>query len=340
MACTEDEALRARERYKQAEKEGMLAALEPITVSEYVHTWLPLHKANVSKASYNNYSAKLEHGLKVIGNLNLEDVKIDDVMRIWQQCGDLSGSTVKGIKSLFTEVFDSAIENDLCRKNPFRSPSARPPHLASGSHRALTSEEIKLVENTPHRFQVAAMVMLYAGLRRGEVAALTMDDIDLKDGVIHVTKQFIYEKGQPVLSHTKTASGVRDVPIFPPLRKFLENRIGIIMPRRNGDFTTESALSRGWDSYNKALTLAAGHEVKIRMHDLRHTFCTMLRDAGVDMHQAMIWMGHANEKMIIHIYDHVGDERTNSSIKQVEKMLLSRQNGRQKKIWHLKSAVK
>ncbi len=86
---------------------------------------------------------------------------------------------------------------------------------------------------------------------------------------------------------------------------------------------------RSWDSYLLALSKAAGHPVSIRPHDLRHTYCTMLRDAGVDMKQAMIWMGHADEKMILRIYDHVGEKRTQNSVKQVEKLLNGMQNGMQ-----------
>ena len=65
----------------------------------------------------------------------------------------------------------------------------------------------------------------------------------------------------------------------------------------------------------------------VRPHDLRHSYCTMLRDAGVDMKQAIIWMGHADEKMILKIYDHVTPERTKKAVSQVEKMLSGCQNG-------------
>ena len=60
-------------------------------------------------------------------------------------------------------------------------------------------------------------------------------------------------------------------------------------------------------------TLPPYKEIDIRPHDLRHTYCTMLRDAGIDMHQAIIWMGHADEKMILRIYDHPGEERETES---------------------------
>ena len=84
---------------------------------------------------------------------------------------------------------------------------------------------------------------------------------------------------------------------------------------------SHTGFMQAWEAYNRALSRAAGHPVNIRPHDLRHSFCAMLMDAGVDIKQAMIWMGHADEGMILHIYDHVRENRTQKSISQVEKML-------------------
>lgn len=55
----------------------------------------------------------------------------------------------------------------------------------------------------------------------------------------------------------------------------------------------------------------------------------MLRDAGVDLKLAMKWMGHADEKMILRVYDHVSDYRVKQAMSDIEKMLSCRQNGRQ-----------
>ena len=323
---TEDEALEAREAYKRAEKAGMLAALRGVTVREYAIDWLPLHKGHVTAKTYNAYAAHLERLFPIIGDKLISAVTVDDAARCWRQYENKSSGGIKIARSLFVGLFDTAIENDLCRKNPFRSRSAQPPKGTCGSHRSLTAEEIALVESVQHRLRPAAMVMLYAGLRKGEALALEMSDVDLVAGVIHVTKSLRWPTNRPVIVPPKTAAGVRDVPILSPLRPVLAARIGrIAESKRKRDLMTETAFTSAWESYLKALSEAAGHPVSIRPHDLRHTFCTMLRDAGVDIKQAMIWMGHADEKMILRVYDHVTDQRTKNSIGQVEKMLVKGQ---------------
>lgn len=68
----------------------------------------------------------------------------------------------------------------------------------------------------------------------------------------------------------------------------------------------------------ETIRLSGWKEFTVRPHDLRHSYCTMLRDAGVDMKLAILWMGHKDEKMILRIYDHVTEDRTKSAIKSLE----------------------
>lgn len=67
----------------------------------------------------------------------------------------------------------------------------------------------------------------------------------------------------------------------------------------------------------------------------------MLRDAGVDMKLAIRWMGHADEKMILRIYDHVTDLRIQSAIRNVNALNATPRasNGRQKERRKLRNAI-
>ena len=193
----------------------------------------------------------------------------------------------------------------------------------------LTQEEVFLICSTPHRFQLAALIMLYCGLRRGEVLALGADDIDTSAGTITVSKAVRFDGNHAVLTTPKTQAGLRTVPILKPLRSHLNSISGLVAPSASGKLMTDTAFKRAWDSYLLALSRAAGHPVRFRPHDLRHTYCTMLRDAGIDMHQAMIWLGHSDEKMILRVYDHITEKRTAQSVKIANKYAERSQNGSQ-----------
>lgn len=327
MGNSSDEALAAREEYKRLEAQGIAAQAQGPTVREYAMKWLPLHKSGVSDKCYNDYAKQLEALFPVMGMKRLQDVTVDDAAAVWQHYKGYSASTVKRSRMLYVALFDAAIENDLCRKNPFRGKFAQPPKAPAGTHRALTDEEIMLVRETPHRMQLAAMIMLYAGLRRGEVLALTAED--LRGDFISVSKSVRFVGNRPAVVGPKTNAGIRSVPVLSVLRSFLRDAPFRPACTATGEIMTDTAFRRAWDSYLLHLSRAAGHPVAIRPHDLRHTYCTMLRDAGVDMKQAMIWMGHADEKMILRVYDHAGDARARASLSQMEKMLDGMQNGMQ-----------
>ena len=85
---------------------------------------------------------------------------------------------------------------------------------------------------------------------------------------------------------------------------------------------TRAAYDRGWKNYQvflaKASKCCASHETKdnpewkdgkLRTHDLRHTFCTMLYDAGVDVKRAQYLMGHKDIMVTMKIYTHLSEER-------------------------------
>ncbi len=72
-------------------------------------------------------------------------------------------------------------------------------------------------------------------------------------------------------------------------------------------------------------------KVTIRPHDLRHSYCTMLRDAGVDIKLAILWMGHADEKMILRIYDHPPEDRVQRTVKNLNRRVVHMQNDMQNK---------
>ena len=338
MGATSDEAIAAREEYKRMEAAGQLSQAMGPTVREYAFKWLPLHKSGVSDKCYNDYAKQLEALFPVIGEKRLHEVTVDDCAAVWKHFSGYSASTVHRAKMLYVALFDAAIENDLCRKNPFRAKFAQPPKAPAGTHRLITDEEAALIRSTPHRMQLPALIMLYAGLRRGEVLALTREDF--QGDFISVTKSVRFVGNRPSIVSPKTAAGTRLVPILSILRPFLETAQERPAATTAGEIMTDTAFRRAWDSYMLHLSSAAGHPVSIRPHDLRITYCTMLRDAGVDMKQAMEWMGHADEKMILRVYDRPGDFRAKTSINQVEKMLFGMQNGMQEETGTPKSLDK
>lgn len=110
------------------------------------------------------------------------------------------------------------------------------PKGKDGTHRALTKAETDViikVAKAGHRFGLAAMLMLYAGLRRGEVAAFNVDtDVDLVAGTLTVSRSIGYVVNQGEERDPKSAAGSRTIPIMPPLLPFLSSCKGYAIKRK------------------------------------------------------------------------------------------------------------
>lgn len=326
---TQSEALAAREAYKRNEKVGLVE--KPVTLIEYAAQWLPVHRASVSQKTYNDYAKQIEKMCRLIGEKLLSTVTPSDIKRVFSAYLGYSDSTIRRSSVLFTALFESAVADGYILRNPCKHETARPHKGTVGTHRAITDDERALILSTPHRVRLAALVMLYAGLRRGEALAIDIDrDVDLKTNQIHVHTAVRFDSNQPILDTPKTEAGERDVPLVALLRDELSGQHGLLLPSAHGKMCSDTAFRRAWNSYMHALSVAAGHSVSIRPHDLRHSYCTMLRDAGIDLKIAMMWMGHADKDMILRVYDHVTPTRMFRSVASLERFCASSsQNGSQ-----------
>ena len=308
---TEPEAREKRDDYKYEVEHGIEQA-EPKTVFEYASEWIPVAKAGISKGTYNQYVTIMEKLTESIGDKYICSVTPGDIKKTWMSFIGKSQSYINKASFLYKSFFQSAIENGYCRVNPVISISAKPHKGTKGTHRALTKEEITLIETVPHRVQAAAMFMLKAGLRRGEVLALQKTDIH--DERIYVSKAIRFVNNRPVIDRTKNESSVRSVPLFAPLKPFYNCLNSYVLPNADGDLCSETAFQRAWESYLHCLSEKAGHPVSFRPHDLRHTFVTTARDKNIDPKTVMAWCGHSSERMILQIYDHVSEDREQKMI--------------------------
>lgn len=304
-ARTEDE-LEAKKAACKKECERAAVHKSRQTLGEYAEYWLPIHKASVKPTTYNAYVSILNKAVTPISGIRLTDLTSDDIAEAFAALAGKSASYIHKARILLLEILDSATDSGLIAKNPARAQSVKPPKGTRGTHRAITQAERSAIERTPHRMQLAALIMLYCGLRRGELLGLRAEDIAGEE--LTVRRAVFYVSNQPQISEPKTAAGIRNVPApdfilarLPKMDRGCYVLTGTEKPM------TEQVFTRAWANYCRDLGIT------VRCHDLRHSYCTWLRDTGIDMHQAIIWMGHADEKLILRVYDHPGPQRENES---------------------------
>ena len=315
LGKTESEARNKRDRYRY-ECENGIERQESITVFELAEKWLPMAKAGILRTTYNQYATIMEKLTEVVGDKYVSAVSPADIKKVWVLFVGKSQSYINKASFLYKSFFQFAMENRYCTFNPVLSSTAKPHKGTKGTHRQLTKEEINLIETVPHRVQAAAMFMLKAGLRRGEVLALRKSDI--YDDKIHIVKSVKFVKNRPVVGQTKNESSERTVPLFTPLIPVIDLVQDYVLPDADGGLCSETAFQRAWESYLHCLSEKAGHKISFRPHDLRHTFVTIARDKGIDPKTVMAWCGHSSERMILQIYDHITEGREKRMIELMD----------------------
>ena len=350
---TPEEAFAARDEYRRQEASGFRRK----TVSEYALPWLKRSYPSVRDSTYTGLAIHLQHLIDSIGEMQLTEVLPSDIKQVYtDHYTGLSNSYVRAAKQLYCALFDSAQADKLITANPAREKSAKPHTGKRAKERKLSKRERHWIETlcTDHRAWPAVMCMLYAGLRPQEVKALDIDrDIDFEKDIITV-RQTAHVDGQKYdfTGEGKTDWSNRQVPLFPPLKQALNGRHGHIITSAHGKPVTIQTWKTAWASYiccmetaingiqkrwygrtkdqqikKEAGELPAWIDFDIVPYTLRHAFCAFCRDSGVEINTCRRWMGHADAKMILKVYDSVSEDRQETERKKVENRLNRVQNG-------------
>ena len=146
----------------------------------------------------------------------------------------------------------------------------------------------------------------YAGLRCGEALGLFYSDIDFNNNTIKVDKQEQFVNGKIVIvNYTKTNQiKIVDVP---------QDLIDYILEFKqiNGCGDDDRILNKSRTYYRESLNkdLKKVNLKHIRIHDLRHSYCTMLYDMGADEKYVAKQMGHTSSTTSKNVYEHLTNKK-------------------------------
>ncbi len=339
------EAKAARDAYRLAHglmpgQEWMPAPAPPAppspTVEAWASRWLDVYGSSAGHSTNASNGYNVDKIIAALGHMKISDVRELHIQEFANTYTDKSKSFVTKLRVTVNAVFARAVGNYLIDRNPCTG--VRWDWGGEGTHRCLEDWEIAHISRHwhQHRAGLWAMIMMYAGLRRGEIIALKWSDIDLAAGVIHITSGAHFEGNATLMGGPKTDAGIRDVPIFPPLADVLQ-KVQLPPPTlyvcsaAQGRPMTQRAWDRAWDGFMVAMAnIRNGRpafiqgrrsdkdkytqlDFAVRSHDLRHTFATMLYEADVDVKTAQYWLGHSDIKMTMKIYSHLRDQKRNHS---------------------------
>jgi integrase len=160
-----------------------------------------------------------------------------------------------------------------------------------------------LIAAVPQRDRVIWATAMYAGLRRGELRALRVEDIDLELGLIRVERGWDPYEGEIKLKSSAGQDRVFGATAIRP-------------------FTGEKLSERADEAWKSA---GLDH---ITLHECRHTFASLMIAAGVNAKALSTFMGHANISITLDRYGHLMPGSEAEAAELLDAYLETRRAGR------------
>ncbi len=187
---------------------------------------------------------------------------------------------------------------------------------------------LNLTQTNP-LFPAFLMVVLY-GLRRGEVLGLRWVDLDEHAGILRIRQQLQRVGRELKLGPVKTSAGRRNLPLLNPVREALAQ----LKAGRGGAedpealvFTTRTGQSIEPRNFVRSFHGICRHHGlrRIKLHHLRHTTATLLKNLGVPARDAQLILGHSQISVTQQIYQHDDMLTRRENLVRVEEVLLNTQ---------------
>ena len=297
------------------------------------------------------YNTKVGYGFvtgiikkESFGNRLIRDIKVSDA-KLWfmklQQDGK-GYSTITSVRGVVKPAFQMAYEEDIIRKNPFDFSLSGVVKNDSQKRVALTPEQQHIwmeyirTDATYCKYYDEFVVLLETGMRVSEFCGLTKDNLDFEARKIRVDHQLVRESnGRYYVEKTKTECGRRFIPMTDNVYRSLKN----IVARRKH-------LKKEWiiDGYTGFILLDKNDKPKVALHIenefrwamkkydklypdrplphitphvFRHTFCTNMANAGMDLKSLQYLMGHSDAGVTMNVYTHASYDSAQAAMRKV-----------------------
>jgi integrase len=315
------------------------APVEKRTFEEYGQWWLENVARGAIKAStHQEYTAVLKnHVYPTLGALKFVEIHRPQIRELIaaKKAEGYDQSTIRNIMAPVRGMFFQAIEDGITEKNPasrIGKLNKRDKDKPKKKIDPLTREEVAILLETVtgsakySRFYPVLLCACRTGIRQGELVALKGIDVDFRGGFIHVQRNLSRGK----ISTTKNSKNRRV-----DMSTMLANTLDELLTKRRSEALREemkkpaderrdaativNEVMDDWlfqtpvetqldpshlrKAFNKILVDAGLR--RVRFHDLRHTFASLLLQNGESLTYVKEQMGHSSIQVTVDIYGHL-----------------------------------
>lgn len=231
----------------------------------------------------------------------------------------LSDKTILHHHRLISSILSTAVQWQLIFSNP--CDRVKPPKVERKEARYLDDEQaaelFKCLENEPLRYRTMITVLVYTGMRRGELCGLKWTDVDFDNSIINIERSNLYLPQKGIFEDTtKNSSSTRVI-------KVPDIVLNILKKYRAEQSTEHLKIGDKWNDTGFIFTTWDGKPIHpdtisgwfhdfigkyslpdVCIHSLRHTNATLLIANGVNLTTVAKRLGHANTHTTAKIYAH------------------------------------
>ncbi len=259
---------------------------------------------NRSKSTINSYNAAFKT-CQQLHNKKIREILPLEMENVIRDC-EKGYASKKKIKVLFNAIFKYASKNNMVKKNQALEVDISMHASAPKEKNRLSDEAIALVTDLSkdNEFAQTLPILIYTGLRIGELLALKKSDVDLEKKYFKVIK-------------SKTHNGVRDVPIADKIMPLLEYWYN----KDNSEymFTNSKGKKMSYNYYRNHCwdPIFNNLSVNLTPNVTRHTTISLLAMAEVDERIIRRIVGHSRVGVTDKTYTHIDPYKLHEAINKI-----------------------
>lgn len=314
-------AYRTLAEYEEKKKKILAEAesLNSVTFEKIAVQWQEQHEGEIQLYTAECYKKPLKDVTDEFGEYTLNEITPKMIQQFLDDMAakKYAKQTIKLRKTVLKQIFDYAIFNGHAKYNPVTV--CKVSKTAPSTQRMLPDEsEIETIKNNvSSEMGLYCALLMYTGMRREEALAVSYEDFDTENNLIRVNKTLIFDGSNSMIrDSTKSQAGNRFIPFLAPLKKLIDanDKNGFVF-NRDGRPLKKGEFDKAFNRYRKDLN------INCSSHQLRHYFCTVCFDAGLDEKDLQEIMGHSKIAMSKDIYTHIRKQRKQEAAEKLNRFI-------------------
>lgn len=297
---------------------------------DVAEAWLEFKKSYLRETTWEVYQIHVKHHF-----YDLDEIKINKIMtptiEKWitkRQTDGMNISTIRKIIVTLNQIMAYAVRHKLIDSNPVRDaerPRRSIEDKTGGKISVLTPNQIRaLLEATPdQKYRTLFLTAIMTGARQGEILGLKWSDVDFDKKQIHIRRTFNHGR----FFSPKTKESVRAIDCPPTLIQ--ELRLWKLASSPNGNdllFANEAGEAMNYSNMVQRHFFKGLKDAKIsriRFHDLRHSYASLLLQQGENIKYIQTQLGHSSPTVTLNVYSHLMKKENQEAACRLEETIFS-----------------